>query len=87
MIRVDWSNPALDDLDDIVRYISKDSPYYAREFTERVFDRTDKLGAFSSWLSSMAAAMSTPCMTSRGVLAKQQLRADARYAAVVWVGV
>jgi len=46
MIRVDWSNPALDDLDNIVRYISKDSPYYAREFTERVFDRTDKLGEF-----------------------------------------
>lgn len=46
MRRVDWSNPALDDLDDIVRHISKDSPYYAHEFVERVFERTDKLKNF-----------------------------------------
>lgn len=45
-MRVDWSDPALGDLDDIVRHISKDSPYYAREFIERVFDRTDKLKDF-----------------------------------------
>ena len=46
MTRVEWSDFALDDLDDIVRYIGKDSPYYSREFTERVFDRTDKLKDF-----------------------------------------
>ncbi len=42
-MRVDWSDLALDDLDDISRYISKDSPHYAREFVERIFDTTDQL--------------------------------------------
>ncbi len=46
MTRVDWSDPALDDLDDIVRHIAKDSTYYAREFAEHVFDSTDRLGEF-----------------------------------------
>lgn len=45
-MKLDWSAPALDDLDDIVRYISKDSSYYAREFAERVFAATDRLVDF-----------------------------------------
>ena len=46
MMRVDWSDMALDDLDDITRYIGKDSTYYAREFAERVFGTTDRLADF-----------------------------------------
>lgn len=42
-MRVDWSDLALDDLDDVTRYISKDSPYYARKFAEHIFDSTDRL--------------------------------------------
>jgi toxin ParE1/3/4 len=45
-MKLDWSEPALDDLDDVVRYISKDSSYYAREFAERVFAATDQLADF-----------------------------------------
>lgn len=42
-MRVDWSDPALDDLDDVTRYIAKDSPYYATEFAERIFNTVDRL--------------------------------------------
>ena len=42
-MRVDWSDPALDDLDDITRYIAKGSPYYATEFAERIFSTVDRL--------------------------------------------
>ncbi len=45
-MRVDWSDLALDDLDDIVRYIAKDSPYYAREFAERIFATSDRRNDF-----------------------------------------
>jgi hypothetical protein len=45
-MQVDWSDLALDDLDDVCRYIAKDSPYYAREFAERIFATTDRLKDF-----------------------------------------
>ncbi len=45
-MQVDWSDLALDDLDDIVRYIAKDSPYYAREFADRIFATSDRLKDF-----------------------------------------
>ena len=45
-MRVDWSDLALDDLDDIVRYIAKDAPYYAREFADRIFATSDRLKDF-----------------------------------------
>ncbi len=37
-MKVEWTDPALDDLEIIRDYISKDSPYYARQFIERIFD-------------------------------------------------
>jgi addiction module RelE/StbE family toxin len=43
---VNWSDFALDDLDEIRHYISKDSPYYAREFIEKIFDTTDRLSLY-----------------------------------------
>lgn len=45
-MRVEWSPLALDDLDDVTRYIGKDSPYYAREMAERIFETTDRLTDF-----------------------------------------
>lgn len=45
-MRVEWSDLALDDLDEIARYIERDSPFYAREFIERIFDTTDRLAIF-----------------------------------------
>ncbi|XSG86499.1 MAG: hypothetical protein ACPW60_07200 [Methylohalobius sp. ZOD2] len=35
-MRVEWSDPARDDLDGLVRYISRDSAFYARRFGEKV---------------------------------------------------
>ena len=35
-MRVEWSNCARDDLDDLVRYISRDSVFYARLFAEKI---------------------------------------------------
>ena len=45
-MRVEWSDLALDDLDEVARYIGRDSPFYAREFVERIFDTTDRLAIF-----------------------------------------
>lgn len=45
-MRVEWSDLALDDLDEVSRYIGRDSPFYAREFVERIFDTTDRLAIF-----------------------------------------
>ncbi len=46
MIEVRWSDPALEDMEDIRDYIAKDSPFYARRFIEQVFDYTEKLNDF-----------------------------------------
>lgn len=42
-MRIEWSELALDDLADIQHYIAKDSPIYARDFVERIFDASDRL--------------------------------------------
>jgi len=43
---IEWTDPALDDLEGIRDYIGKDSPYYARQFIERIFDAVEKLVDF-----------------------------------------
>ena len=45
-MRVKWSRYARDDLDDIVRYISRDSAFYAQAFARRVLASTRRLDAF-----------------------------------------
>lgn len=45
-MRVEWSDCARDDLDDLVRYIGRDSELYARRFAERVVLATRRLQAF-----------------------------------------
>jgi addiction module RelE/StbE family toxin len=40
---IEWTDPALDDLEVIRDYIGKDSPYYAKRFIERIFDAAKKL--------------------------------------------
>jgi plasmid stabilization system protein ParE len=39
---LEWTDPALDDLEIIRDYIAKDSPYYAKRFIERIFDAAEK---------------------------------------------
>lgn len=45
---IEWSDFALDDLEDIQHYISKDSPYYAREFVDLVFTTAELFDEFSA---------------------------------------
>ncbi len=35
-MQVEWTDPALDDLEVIRNYIAKDSPYYVRRFIDRI---------------------------------------------------
>jgi plasmid stabilization system protein ParE len=46
MMRVEWSDPARDDLDELVRYISRDSAFYARRFGQKVVLATRRLREF-----------------------------------------
>ena len=43
---VSWSPEALDDVDTIAAYISKDSPYYASAVVKKILDTADSLGKF-----------------------------------------
>lgn len=45
-MRVEWSNSARDDLDDLVQYISRDSSFYARRFGEKIVLATRRLRDF-----------------------------------------
>lgn len=45
-MRVEWSDFARDDLDDLVRYISRDSIFYARRFGQKVVLATRNLSEF-----------------------------------------
>ena len=45
-MKVEWSDCARDDLDDLVRYISRDSAFYARRFAERIVLSTRRLQRF-----------------------------------------
>ena len=45
-MRVEWSDLARDDLDELVRYISRDSPFYARRFGQKVVLATRRLRTF-----------------------------------------
>ena len=43
---IEWSRRARADIRDLKAYIAKDSPYYARRFTERVVATVEKLADF-----------------------------------------
>ena len=45
-MRVEWSDFARDDLDYLVRYISRDSAFYARRFGQKVVLATRRLKEF-----------------------------------------
>jgi len=46
MAEVRWTKPALDDLEDITEYISRDSKVYAERFAIRVIDAVKRLEHF-----------------------------------------
>lgn len=43
MARIIWTEPALQELDEIADYISLDKPTAARQFVQRVFERIEQL--------------------------------------------
>lgn len=45
-MRVEWSDLARDDLADLVRYISRDSAFYARRFGQKLVLATRRLREF-----------------------------------------
>lgn len=40
---IEWTAPAFNDMNNIREYISKDSPFYARQFIERIFNCVENL--------------------------------------------
>lgn len=45
-MKIEWTEPAEDDLGQIFDYIAKDSFYYAEQFIDRIISRTGKLNDF-----------------------------------------
>ncbi|MGH9893837.1 MAG: type II toxin-antitoxin system RelE/ParE family toxin [bacterium] len=43
-MRIRWSEPARDDVLALREYIARDSPFYARRFTERLVESAEILG-------------------------------------------
>lgn len=45
-MRIDWTEPALLDLENIRSYIQKDSEYYAIQFIEKILETVENLKEF-----------------------------------------
>jgi len=52
MGRVVWTDPAIDDLAEIIAYIARDSPRYALQVGERIYEAAGKLelGPRAGWV-------------------------------------
>jgi toxin ParE1/3/4 len=46
MAEIIWTNPALDDLNDIAEYIALSNLLSAKKLVTKIFDKTDRLEAF-----------------------------------------
>ena len=46
MVKVNWTEQALEDLDAICTFIARDSPYFANIFANEVFSKTENLKMF-----------------------------------------
>ena len=45
-MRIEWSEPAVLDLEGIKEFIERDSEYYAIDFTSRIIEMVEKLSDF-----------------------------------------
>ncbi len=45
-MKIEWTEPAILDLDSIRDYIARDSQYYAAQFVERIIETVEKLEKF-----------------------------------------
>ncbi len=46
MVKLRWTQQALDDIEVITDYIAKDSSFYAKMFAKKVFDSVDRIEIF-----------------------------------------
>ncbi len=46
MVDLKWTKQALNDVESIAEYISKDSPYYAKIFSQKIFKSVERLEIF-----------------------------------------
>jgi toxin ParE1/3/4 len=46
MVKIKWTNHALEELDDIANYISKDSPKYAQIIVKQIYEMVSHLKQF-----------------------------------------
>lgn len=46
MAKVKWSKDSIEDLKNICKFISLDSPYYAKVFNDRIFEMIEHLELF-----------------------------------------
>ena len=46
MVKIKWTNYALEELDDIANYISKDSPKYAQILVKQIYEMVSHLKQF-----------------------------------------
>lgn len=46
MVEIKWTNHALEELDDIANYISKDSPKYAQILVKQIYEMVSHLKQF-----------------------------------------
>ena len=45
-MKIEWTEPALSDIDNIKEFISKDSQYYASRFVKKIIESVEKLEQF-----------------------------------------
>jgi len=45
-MQVNWTAPALDDLDGIFEFIARDAPSYAQSFVQKIMESTERLEDF-----------------------------------------
>ncbi len=46
MVKIEWTDPALEDLNQIFKYIARDSTYYANLFIKRIYESIQNLKDF-----------------------------------------
>lgn len=77
-MQVKWSDPARDDLTDLVHYISRDSARYAHNFAEKILLATRQLSTFpaSGRLVPEDAAQATRELIVQGYRILYSIEAD-----------
>jgi len=46
VVKISWTNQAIEDLDAICQFIARDAPPYARIFVQRIFTIVERLASF-----------------------------------------